>query len=145
MQAHVLEVFTLKLYFTLKIFPLLLPSHNCIIITMFSFQGTWWISKRFSETFWYFKMLQSSSHLFTITLKWWAKMDSNHRPHDYQSCALASWAIGPYLLTLSKAQLLWTLSMLLPVPSKLNNAKSETLCTDLRTLRKKSSFLSKSP
>ena len=22
-------------------------------------------------------------------------MDSNHRPHDYQSCALASWAIGP--------------------------------------------------
>ena len=30
--------------------------------------------------------------------KWWAKMDSNHRPHDYQSCALASWAIGPYQL-----------------------------------------------
>ena len=29
-------------------------------------------------------------------LKWWAKMDSNHRPHDYQSCALASWAIGPF-------------------------------------------------
>ena len=28
--------------------------------------------------------------------KLWAKMDSNHRPHDYQSCALASWAIGPY-------------------------------------------------
>ena len=26
-------------------------------------------------------------------------MDSNHRPHDYQSCALASWAIGPYQLT----------------------------------------------
>ena len=22
--------------------------------------------------------------------KWWAKVDSNHRPHDYQSCALAS-------------------------------------------------------
>ena len=31
-------------------------------------------------------------------LKWWAKMDSNHRPHDYQSCALASWAIGPYFV-----------------------------------------------
>ena len=26
---------------------------------------------------------------------WWAKVDSNHRPHYYQSCALASWAIGP--------------------------------------------------
>ena len=22
--------------------------------------------------------------------RWWAKVDSNHRPHDYQSCALAS-------------------------------------------------------
>ena len=21
---------------------------------------------------------------------WWAQVDSNHRPHDYQSCALAS-------------------------------------------------------
>ena len=31
-----------------------------------------------------------------LFLKWWAKMDSNHRPHDYQSCALASWAIGPF-------------------------------------------------
>ena len=28
-------------------------------------------------------------------------MDSNHRPHDYQSCALASWAIGPYLVDTS--------------------------------------------
>ena len=26
---------------------------------------------------------------------WWAKVDSNHRPHDYQSCALTSWAISP--------------------------------------------------
>ena len=31
----------------------------------------------------------------SILITWWAKMDSNHRPHDYQSCALASWAIGP--------------------------------------------------
>ena len=33
---------------------------------------------------------------FKLSEKWWAKMDSNHRPHDYQSCALASWAIGPF-------------------------------------------------
>ena len=42
-----------------------------------------------------------SSHfdrLLSCFKKWWAKMDSNHRPHDYQSCALASWAIGPYQL-----------------------------------------------
>ena len=51
MQAHVSRSFLAKncifthLSFeieTEKKFPLLLPSHNCIIITMFSFQGTWW-------------------------------------------------------------------------------------------------------
>ena len=25
-----------------------------------------------------------------VSAFWWAKVDSNHRPHDYQSCALAS-------------------------------------------------------
>ena len=33
------------------IYPLLLPSHNCIILTMFSFQGAFWASK---ETQWSF-------------------------------------------------------------------------------------------
>ena len=28
--------------------------------------------------------------------KWWARVGSNHRPYDYQSYALASWATGPY-------------------------------------------------
>ena len=66
---------------------------------MFSFQGA-------SLSF-FFKRLNedSSSHLdlqsISYETKWWAKMDSNHRPHDYQSCALASWAIGPYSLTSS--------------------------------------------
>ena len=27
---------------------------------------------------------------------WWARVGSNHRPCDYQSHALASWATGPY-------------------------------------------------
>ena len=39
--------------------------------------------------------LQTRSPEIWIFITWWAKMDSNHRPHDYQSCALASWAIGP--------------------------------------------------
>ena len=26
---------------------------------------------------------------------WWAQMESNHRPHAYQACALTGWAIGP--------------------------------------------------
>ena len=39
--------------------------------------------------------LKARSPETSILTTWWAKMDSNHRPHDYQSCALASWAIGP--------------------------------------------------
>ena len=35
-----------------------------------------------------FLKARSPGTLRNIT--WWAKMDSNHRPHDYQSCALAS-------------------------------------------------------
>jgi hypothetical protein len=27
---------------------------------------------------------------------WWAHQDLNLGPHDYQSSALASWAMGPY-------------------------------------------------
>ena len=63
--------------------------------------------------------------VFTLKELWWAKMDSNHRPHDYQSCALASWAIGPY----QGSTILFS-----TVPSKLNNVKTLTSCTDLRTL-----------
>ena len=73
-------------------FPFMLPSHNCIIIiTMFSFQGA---SLNLEETQWNLLSLRRFSQ--SLFQKWWAKMDSNHRPHDYQSCALASWAIGPY-------------------------------------------------
>ena len=48
---------------------------------------------------------------FSLLEEWWAKMDSNHRPHDYQSCALASWAIGPYWSLL----LAWVLLPLYPL------------------------------
>ena len=34
--------------------------------------------------------LKARSPETSILITWWAKMDSNHRPHDYQSCALAS-------------------------------------------------------
>ena len=30
-----------------------------------------------------------------ILSDWWAQMDSNHRPHAYQACALTSWAMSP--------------------------------------------------
>ena len=41
-----------------------------VLIILFSFQGAF--------------------QLFTFVKGWWAKVDSNHRPHDYQSCALTS-------------------------------------------------------
>ena len=73
---------------------------------MFSFQGA---SLNLQEIQWSLSNFWGTSinlYLFTIHYYlllrlseakgvWWAKMDSNHRPHDYQSCALASWAIGP--------------------------------------------------
>ena len=31
-----------------------------------------------------------------ISKIWWAQVDSNHRPHAYQACALTTWAMSPY-------------------------------------------------
>ena len=70
MQAPFKEVSLAKIVFTLKnLFPLLLPSHN--ISSSFYVQFSRYISR-------------------ALVTRWWAKVDSNHRPHDYQSCALAS-------------------------------------------------------
>ena len=30
------------------------------------------------------------------TVGWWAQVESNHRPHAYQACALTFWAMSPY-------------------------------------------------
>ena len=162
MQAHLFSryfLFSKNCIFYPKkiIYPLLLPSHNCIIFSMFSFQGAFLNFLRNSMKSHLSMGFQSISHSFCILhsalcilrsggprtrfsaekprrlqqstgllpraafrvhfgflafgtrssrswllfqsfKKWWAKMDSNHRPHDYQSCALASWAIGPYQL-----------------------------------------------
>ena len=31
-----------------------------------------------------------------LTVFWWEQVDSNHRPHAYQACALTSWAMFPW-------------------------------------------------
>ena len=33
-----------------------------------------------------------------LAMFWWEQVDSNHRPHAYQACALTSWAMFPYKL-----------------------------------------------
>ena len=53
-----------------------------------------------------FPTIETFRRISNVFYHWWAKMDSNHRPHDYQSCALASWAIGPFCLCFSKVQFL---------------------------------------
>ena len=53
--------------------------------TLFSFQGA--RSNLLRSDF----SIQLQSWVLKSALTcWWAKVDSNHRPHDYQSCALTS-------------------------------------------------------
>ena len=40
--------------------------------------------------------LRSDSNTKNLFVFEWAKVDSNHRPHAYQACALTGWAIGPF-------------------------------------------------
>ena len=56
---------------------------------LFSFQDAWLYSLR----------IHIKRHLCLLIsiLKQWAQMDSNHRPHAYQACALTTWAMRPIL------------------------------------------------
>ena len=54
----------------------------CITFALFSFQVSFFTLK-----------VNFSDHLFdhsNSALMWWAQMDSNHRPHAYQACALTT-------------------------------------------------------
>ena len=42
-----------------------------------------------------------SSQLAVGTADWWAQVESNHRPHAYQACALTFWAMSPCYLHIS--------------------------------------------
>ena len=49
--------------------------------------------------------------------QWWAQVESNHRPHAYQACALTFWAMSPFVIAttgispLVFASSLWTTSV----------------------------------
>ena len=51
-----------------------------------------------------FSSKKRKTHFFCFLLlfepfgSWWAQVDSNHRPHAYQACALTCWAISPCLV-----------------------------------------------
>ena len=104
------------------------------LISLFSFQGA--ISDFLRSEI----SSQSLKSLFPslITRIWWARVGSNHRPYDYQSYALASWATGPFggdsrdrtgdlLLArqaLSQLSYIPNYFSRRPMPSKLNNVTS---------------------
>ena len=49
----------------------------------------------YSSIFMLFFLLLTFSFFSKKKSKWWAQMDSNHRPHAYQACALTTWAMRP--------------------------------------------------
>ena len=74
LPTKIMLPFLLKLQYFLKELTIIFVSQ-----LLFSFQGTSLVMS-----------LKARSPGTLIFITWWAKMDSNHRPHDYQSCALAS-------------------------------------------------------
>ena len=50
----------------------------------------------YSSIFMLFFLLLTFSFFSKKKSKWWAQMDSNHRPHAYQACALTTWAMRPF-------------------------------------------------
>ena len=53
------------------------------------------IRQFYSSIFMLFFLLLTFSFFSKKKSKWWAQMDSNHRPHAYQACALTTWAMRP--------------------------------------------------
>ena len=41
-------------------------------------------------------------HPASKSIRWWAWVDSNYRPHAYQACALTNWATGPQVVSQSQ-------------------------------------------
>ena len=54
------------------------------------------------SSFLFFKKQSLYSFVWVFQLKW-AYVDSNHRPHAYQACALTGWAISPVMIWHSPA------------------------------------------
>ena len=79
--------FLLLLFFRKEVLPFVCSSQFYVTYsdTLFSFAYFSFFSKKKSKFF--FREKKSN---------WWAQMDSNHRPHAYQACALTTWAMRPF-------------------------------------------------
>ena len=65
-------------------FPLLLALHTWLLCSVFKVRFQ--LLSKPDPNIQSFECLHPAS----MKMEWWAQVDSNHRPHDYQSCALAS-------------------------------------------------------
>ena len=67
----------------------LVVSSFALLFSLFCFQASFSVPKnRFQQS-------TSIDHSNPFLGFWWAQMDSNHRPHAYQACALTTWAMRP--------------------------------------------------
>ena len=76
------------LFFYKKIVALLIVSY---LHVLFCFQAALLLSFHKNR----FELM--SFHQLKSIFVWWAQVDSNHRPHAYQACALTTWAMRPFL------------------------------------------------
>ena len=58
-----------------------------------------------------------------FTPLWWAQVDSNHRPHAYQACALTTWAMRPFKI----AKQFWISSFALRSTTSISQAKPQNI------------------
>ena len=61
-----------------------------VIFSLFNFG---WIRIFFLEALYRYTCERKK---FEFAKIWWAQVDSNHRPHAYQACALTTWAMSPF-------------------------------------------------
>ena len=90
----------LVVFYPIKFYSIVLTRSILICITffLFCFQVAFTLKVNFSN---YFYNCSNPSLKF-----WWAQMDSNHRPHAYQACALTTWAMRPFLVEMRRIELL---------------------------------------
>ena len=70
-------------------YPLL---YSLSFYTIYCFQGSIIITRQQN----FRKQIRIKLSVLTFCLPvWWAQMESNHRPHAYQACALTIWAMSP--------------------------------------------------
>ena len=83
--------------FFIRFFGFLLPLRSSFDFRRFCFLPLWSVFLRSSVCSFPLGFRLDSLHTAADTVGWWAQVESNHRPHAYQACALTFWAMSPYL------------------------------------------------